>query len=145
MESNFYKQFARFRVLTMMSIKSKRSADAIFKDIDKEMVRLANTINKSYTLGPIRVTAPGELYRPYRYFNVTHTDIETKIPMQFGICQIDLAHHAAMNVIIARNDFKIVINDENWTKFFVWATQWKAAKPKTLEECEVEDFYRRWW
>ncbi|QYN80091.1 hypothetical protein PQD71_gp235 [Kosakonia phage Kc263] len=142
---DIYKQFARFRVLTMMSIKSKRSAEAIFKDIDKEMVRLANTINKSYTLGPVRITAPGELYRPYRYFNITHTDIEDKIPMQFGLRQVDIARYAAMTVVIARNDFKIEINDENWSKFFIWATKWKVARPKTLEECEDNNFYTRWW
>lgn len=142
---DIYKSFARFRVLTMMSIKSKRSADAIFKDIDKEMVRLCNSINKSYTLGAICSKGPGEVYRPYRYFDVTHTDIHTGITEKFGIRQAELGDRAAMNVTITRNNFKIQITEENWTKFYIWATKWNVERPKTLEECENIEFYTRWW
>lgn len=141
METDIYKTFARFRVLTMMSIKTKRHPSLVFKDIDKEMVRICNSINKSRTLGPIKTIAPGEIYRPYRYFDITHTDINNSL----GMKQVDLGHRASLNVVIARNDFKIEINDENWTKFWIWATQWNVTRPSTLEECEDISFYTRWW
>lgn len=145
MENDFYKEFARFRVLTMLSIKSKRSSDLIFRDIDKEMARIANSISKSYTLGQIRTTGGNELYRPYRYFDVVHTDIKRDIANKFNMRQAELGHRAALNVTIRRNDFKLEINDENWTKFWIWATKWNVSRPKTLEECEWDEFYTRWW
>jgi len=145
MENDYYKEFSRFRVNTLHSIKSKRDPKHIFRDIDKELVRIANSINKGYTLGAIRYKDYNELYRPYRYFEITWTRIEMELANTLGVRQIDFYNSASLDVVIARGDLRLRITEENWTKFFVWATQWKAAKPKTLEECEVEDFYKRWW
>jgi len=45
-----YRLFSEFRVMTFNSIKSKRSAELVFRDIDKVFVRIANSIEKGYTL-----------------------------------------------------------------------------------------------
>lgn len=126
---DLYIKFAEFRVNTFNSIKSKRSAELVYRDIDKVFVRIANSINKGYTLSNRHDVFYGE-YRPYPYFEITWSRINT---------DRDLV------VTITRNDFSLTITEDSWNKFIVWCTKWKPAKPATLEACKDTNYYTRWW
>lgn len=125
-----YIQFAKFRVHTVHDIKSKRSKEAVFKDIDKEMTRICNSIQKGYTLGSIRHDVLSGLYRPYRYFDITWTEIN---------------NDRDLNVVITRGSSSITVTEDNWGQFCMWCTKWKVKRPSTLDECDDINFYTRWW
>jgi len=132
MGNNLYKDYAKFRVRTCESImeRSKRSSDKIYKDIDKEMLRIANSIQRGYTLGSIRHDVEKGEYRPYRYFDITFTDIHNPLNL---------------SVTIERNGYAITITEDSLSEFVVWCTKWKVKKPETIDQCLDDSFYSRWW
>lgn len=124
-----YKEFAKFRVLTLSNIKTKRTTDLVLKDIDKELRRISNSIVKGYTLPNYNPNnQPG--YKPYKYFEISWSEIENEFDL---------------NVVITRGAISLVITPDNWASFDVWCSKWKKEKPKTLAECEMLNFYDRWW
>ena len=127
---DLYIEFSKFRVNTFNSIKSKRKAELVFKDIDKTLTRIANSIHKGYTLANRFSPFDHQEYRPYPYFEITWSEIDNP---------------RNMTVTITRGVFSITITQDSWSKFHVWATKWKAIKPVTLEECDDINFYTRWW
>lgn len=125
-----YIKFAKFRLNTLRDIKSKRHNKLVLRDIDKEMTRIANSINRGYTLGSIREDVLTGLYRPYRYFDITWSEIN---------------NDRDLNVVITRGSHSITVTDENWSQFRTWCCLWKVTRPETFEECENPEFYSRWW
>jgi len=152
MESDFYKELARLRIYTINSVleRSKRSSKQISADLDKELTRIANSIQNGYTLGAQRMSAMGELYRPYKYLNVSMTSINhpelsvVKQERQWKNIYKD-THPPAIHVVITRGSCSVTVTDENINKLIAWCKSWRIRKPDTLEECEDESFYRRWW
>lgn len=130
MSTSVYKDFARFRILSLLNIKSKRTPDKVLADIDKELKRICNSVIKGYTLSSHPDYPVGETYRPYKYFDITWSDISNEFDL---------------NVVITRGSSSITITEENWTQFMVWCTKWKKAKPETIEQCEDVQFYLNWW
>lgn len=125
-----YINFAKFRVHTVNDIKTKRSRDKVFKDIDKEMTRICNSIKKGYTLGSIRDDVLGGLYRPYRYFDITWSNIN---------------NDRDLNVVITRGTSSITVTEDNWNQFCMWCNHWNVKRPSTPNECLDISFYSRWW
>lgn len=126
---DLYILFSEFRVMTFNSIKSKRSDALVFRDIDKVFTRIANSIEKGYTLSNKYDPFYGE-YRPYPYFKIIWSRID---------------NDRSMMVTISRQDFSLTITEESWSKFIVWCTKWKVAKPTTMEACKDINHYTRWW
>lgn len=127
---DLYKYFSQFRVNVHGTIKSKRAPELVYRDIDKTLARIANSIAKGYTLSNEFRLFEGE-YRPYPYFEITWSEIKNERNME---------------VVISRGDMSITITQERWSKFYIWATKWNIPKPVNLLECEdIEQFYSRWW
>ncbi|EBY9763872.1 hypothetical protein D5W64_12235 [Salmonella enterica subsp. enterica serovar Saintpaul] len=125
-----YKHFSEFRVNVHGTIKSKRDPKLVYRDIDKTLARIANSIKKGYTL-PNQVRPCEAEYRPYPYFEITWSEIN---------------NDRNFEVVISRGVMSIMINQDNWSKFYIWATKWNIRKPENLLECEdVMQFYMRWW
>lgn len=148
MENNFYKELAIFRVNTVkdVGIRSKRSPKLIRESFDKELTRIANSIQKGYTLGSNRIS---ELYRPYKYFNITvsvinHPEVDREDKAVWAKVYRS-TNPPEIKIIITRGEFSITITDENINKLLSWCNGWKIRKPETLEECEDINFYQRWW
>lgn len=151
-ESDFYKKLARFRVHTVNAVRrrSKRSSKLISQSFDEELTRIANSIQNGYTLGPQRMSAMGELYRPYKYLDVSVTSINHP---ELSVNQPDRrwkniykpTHPPAIHVVITRGSYSITVTDENIGKLIAWCKGWRVTKPETLAECEDESFYQRWW
>lgn len=125
-----YILFSKFRVNTFNSIKSKRRPELVLRDIDKTLTRIANSIEKGYTLSNRFDVWNNEEYRPYPYFKITWSEINDP---------------RDMTVTITRGALSITITQEIWSKFHTWATKWKVEKPVTLEACEDINYYTRWW
>jgi hypothetical protein len=152
MESDFYKELARFRIITVNSVKSrsKRSLELIYRSFDEELTRIANSIQNGYTLGAQRITAMGELYRPYKYLDITITAInhpELSVVQQdpHWKCIYKATHPPEIYVEISRGSHSVKVTDENINKLLAWCKSWRIRKPETLEECNDESFYQRWW
>lgn len=124
-----YQLFSEFRVLTFNSIKSKRRDELVFRDIDAVFTRIANSIQKGYTLQNKYDPFYGE-YRPYPYFKITWSRIDNDRSLQ---------------VTITRKDFSLTITEDSWSKFIVWCTKWRVSKPSTMEACKDTNYYIRWW
>lgn len=125
-----YKHFSQFRVHVHGTIKSKRAPELVYRDIDRTLARIAKSITRGYTLSNEARLFETE-YRPYPYFEITWSEINNP---------------RNMHVEISRGDMKLVITQENFQKFFIWACKWNIEKPFNLLECEdFERFYMRWW
>lgn len=152
MESDFYKELAKLRVYTVNSVleRSKRSSKQVSEDFDKELTRIANSIQNGYTLGAQRMSAMGELYRPYKYLNVTMTSINHP---ELSVVQPDRkwkniykpTHPPAICVVITRGSVSVTVTDETISKLIAWSKSWRKQKPTTFEECEQDHFYQQWW
>lgn len=152
MEHDFYAELARFRIYTMQSVseRSKRSPNQIYASFDKELTRIANSIQKGYTLGAQRMTKMNELYRPYRYVDLSmtvlnHPQLDFEHPSIKWIDVYKPTHPPEIKVVITRGSESIIVTDENISKLVVWCKQWKIRKPETMDECEDINFYLRWW
>lgn len=152
MESDFYKELARFRLGTINSVRrrSKRTYNLICRSFDEELTRIANSIQNGYTLGPQRMSAMGELYRPYKYLNVSMTSInhpELSVTGQDRQWKdiYKATHPPSIQVVISRGSYSVTVTDENINKLLAWCKSWRIRKPDTFEECEDESFYQRWW
>lgn len=152
MESDFYKELAKLRIYTISSVlkRSKRSRDQVSASFNEDLTRIANSIQNGYTLGPRRITAMGDLCRPYKYLNVAITEIEhpelsvVKQERQWKDIYKD-THPPAIHVVITRGSYSVKVTDENINKLLAWCKSWRKQKPETFEECEDESFYQRWW
>lgn len=129
-----YKRFSLFRVNTLNSITTKRKKEDVLKDIDYTLGRIANSIQKGYTLSNQHVGVDD--YRPYPYFNIAWSSINN---------DRDLVVRISRRVPKVCSIYTLEINEDNWYQFLMWATKWKVKKPETLSECEDNDFYQRWW
>lgn len=129
-----YKRFSLFRVNTLNSITTKRKKEDVLKDIDYTLGRIANSIQKGYTLSNQHVG--DDDYRPYPYFNIAWSSINN---------DRDLVVRISRRVPKVCSIYTLEINEDNWYQFLMWATKWKVKKPETLSECEDNDFYQRWW
>lgn len=148
MQNDFYKDVAKLRLITADGImqRSKRAREAILKSVDAELTRIANSVKKGYTLGPNRMEEVGEFYRPYKYFNIKLTVIQDLTEFESHGVKIQHALYAPeMTVKITRGDFTLTITEENINQLHVWCNHWKAVKPNTIEECDDDKFYMRWW
>lgn len=148
---NFYKELAIFRVNTVKDIgkRSKRSPKLIYDSFDKELTRIANSIQKGYTLGSNRITEIKEFYRPYKYFNImvsvlNHPEVDRGNKDAWAKVYRS-TNPPEIKIIITRGEFNITITDEEINKLMAWCNGWKIRKPATLEECENVNFYQRWW
>lgn len=152
MESDFYKELARLRVYTVNSVleRSKRSRKQVSDSFDSELTRIANSIQKGYTLGGNRLNAMKELYRPYKYVEVTITEI-AQPQLDYDHPNIKYqqifkpTHPSDVKVEIVRGGTRVLITEDNIGKLIAWTKSWRKQKPETLEQCEDEEFYRAWW
>lgn len=152
MINDFYKAVARLRVVTVNSVleRSKRSPEQVRASFDKELTRIANSIQKGYTLGPRRMTAMQELYRPYKYVDLTmnifnHPELDFTHPSIRWRDVYKPSYPPEIAIIIKRGSEKLKVTDEDIGKLLSWCTAWKTRKPETLEECNDDEFYKRWW
>lgn len=130
MSMEVYKSFARFRLLALANIKSKRKPEQVLVDIDKELKRICNSIIKGYTLSNAPEYPVAETYRPYKYFDITWSTINNEFDL---------------NVVITRGSSSINITEANWSQFMMWCNKWKIDKPAEIEQCEDVRFYMNWW
>jgi hypothetical protein len=148
MHNDFYKELAKLRLITAHSImeRSKRPLSAILKSVDSELTRIANSINKGYTLGPTRIKEVGELYRPYKYFNLTTSLIQYHDEFSHSGKMFSFPMRSPeIEVKITRGSVNVVVTDENLSQLMAFCTKWKVEKPTTLEDCNQDHFYMRWW
>lgn len=152
MESDFYKELAKLRVYTINSVleRSKRSRKQVSDSFDRELTRIANSIQKGYTLGGNRLNAMEELYRPYKYVEVTLTMIsQPQLDYDHPNMKFQQVfrptHPTDVKVEIVRGNTRVLITEDNIGKLIAWTKSWRKQKPETLEQCEDEGFYQAWW
>lgn len=124
-----YRDLARFRINTFDSIKTKRAKKLVFRDIDRSLARIANSIQRGYTLKN-QADSWGDLYRPYPYFEVTRSEIHSQVDVY---------------VRIRRGEFFIDINEDSLPTLLMWCNKWRVRKPETMEEYENFEFNLQWW
>lgn len=134
MSLNIYAELAKFRVNTFSSIKTSRKQSLVYKDIDKELLRICNCIRKGYALKDL-ARAGEEILRRYAYWEVTVADIYTQRHLEVVISRRHKDHQ-----------FSITINEDNISQLEAWCKSWREdLKPKNFLELANFNPNQRYW
>lgn len=134
MSVNIYGNLASFRVHTYLSMTTERKRELVYRDIDKVLLRICNSIRKGYALKD-RARAGEEILRRYPYFEVTVADIYSQRDLEVVITR-------------RRKDatFSITINEENIGQFEAWCNDWRTdLKPTSLGDLANFNPNQRYW
>lgn len=134
MSLNIYGDLAKFRVNTYLTISTGRQRDLVYRDIDKVLLRICNSIRKGYALKD-RARAGQEILRRYPYFEVTVVDIYSQRDLEVVIRRRHKDH-----------DFSISINEDNIGQFEAWCNDWRTdLKPTNLGDLANFNPNQRYW
>lgn len=134
MSVNIYGDLAKFRVNTYFSMATGRERSLVYRDIDKVLLRICNSIRKGYALKD-RARAGEEILRRYPYFEVTAVDIYSQRDLEVVITR-------------RRKDaaFSITINEDNIGQFEAWCKDWRTdLKPTNYSDLANFNPNQRYW
>lgn len=134
MSLNIYGDLARFRVNTYFTMTTNRARSLVYRDIDKVLLRICNSIRKGYALKD-RTNAYNEIQRRYPYFEVTVANIHTQRHLEVVISRRHKDHQ-----------FSITINEDNISQLEAWCKSWREdLKPKNFLELANFNPNQRYW
>ncbi|QBZ70798.1 hypothetical protein pETSU_217 [Edwardsiella phage pEt-SU] len=134
MSLNIYGELAKFRVNTFFTMTTARKRELVYRDIDKVLLRICNSIRKGYALKD-RARAGQEILRRYPYFEVTVADIYSQRELEVVITR---RHKDVIS--------SITINEDNIGQFEAWCKEWRTElKPTDFSALAQFNPNQRYW